>query len=142
MTAYRLPSAPFMPRLKERQPPKKKASAADKREGMSAAHLKLIRLLPCCVCWGPGGEAHHLKISTERGMGMRATDKWALPICHDDHIDGVERVGSRNELAWFDKRGVRCLDLAAALWAAKGDLEKMRLVLASHREQQKRTAKE
>lgn len=142
MTAGRVFAPVTAPFFKERKPPKKKISAADKREGMSAGHLKLIRLLPCCVCWGAGGECHHLKLGTgTRGMGMTSTDRFAVPLCNSDH-GIIERAGSKNEWKWFEARGVKCLDLAAALWAAKGNLEKMRLVLASHREQQKRTAKE
>ena len=117
-----------------RAPKAKKKSAADKREGMSERHLELIRQLPCCVGQDhPGGEAHHLKISAERGMGMRATDKWAVPICHDHHINGVERVGSKNELKWFQQRGVKPLDLAAGLWLVTGKLESMLAVMAAHK---------
>jgi hypothetical protein len=118
---------------KPRAPKTKKKSAAEKREGMSKQHLELIRQLPCCVGQNhPGGEAHHLKISAERGMGMRATDKWAVPMCHDHHVNGVERAGSKNEQKWFRDRGVQPLDLAAGLWLVTGDLERMRLVMQAH----------
>ena len=117
-----------------RGPKVKKKSAAEKREGMSEKHLALIRQLPCCVCQRPSGEAHHLKISAERGMGMRATDKWAVPLCHEDHINGVERVGSRNEVAWFRKHGVSPLDLAAGLWAVTGNLDAMQAVMLAHKQ--------
>lgn len=104
----------------------------DDRDGNSKAHLACIRKLPCCVCLKmPGGEAHHLKATGQRGMGMRSPDKEAVPMCNDCHINGVERAGSKNELAWFEKRGIQALDLAKALWDSTGDVPKMvRIVLA------------
>lgn len=106
----------------------------DDREGNSTKHLGLIRKLPCCVCSKmPAGEAHHLKATGLRGMGMRSPDRFAVPMCHEDHINGVERAGSKNELDWFAKRGVAALDLAAALWNATGDLPKMTKIVIAHK---------
>ena len=108
----------------------KQSDARDERPGMDEKHLANVRKLPCCIrgcpCM-PGGEAHHIKRNgaNERGMGIRTTDRWAVPLCHTHHIDGVERAGAKNELKWFEGRGVDALDLAVALWGARGDLPKM-----------------
>lgn len=123
----------FKPARKERL--KKKPRAADKRPGMSEAHLALIRKMPCCVTLKvPAGEAHHLKAGTgERGMGLRSTDRWALPLSHDKHME-LERIGSRNEVRWFQEHGIEDpIELAAALWANTGDLPRMIAVLMAHR---------
>lgn len=111
-----------------------KPTAADKRPGMSEEHLALIRQLPCCVSGiEPAGEAHHLKQGTgERGAGMRSTDKWAVPLCHVKHME-LERLGSRNEWAWFRAHGISDpLELAAALWSNTGDLDRMRKIVRAH----------
>ena len=123
------------PFFKERKPKTKKKSAAEKREGMSARHCELLRQLPCCIGGDhPGGEVHHLKFGTgERGMGLRSTDKFGVPMCHTHHIDGVERAGSRNEQKWFRDRGVSPLDLAAGLWLVTGNLDSMRAVMLAHK---------
>lgn len=106
----------------------------DNRDGNSQRHLELIRKLPCCVCPRvPGGEAHHLKATGLRGMGMRSPDKCAVPMCHQCHVEGVERAGSKNELAWFEKRGIEALELAAALWGATGDLPRMTKIVIEHK---------
>lgn len=135
MSTPDLSKAHCAPFFKSRVPKAKKKSAAEKREGMSEKHLELIRHLPCCVCGkNPGGEAHHLKLGVvSRGMGMTAPDKFTLPMDHDCHINGIERAGSKNEFKWFMERGVNPLDLAAGLWAVRGDLEMMRKVMAAHR---------
>ncbi len=108
----------------------------EKRAGMSEAHLDCIRQLPCCICFPlKGGDPHHLKAQTgERGMGLRSTDKWAVPICRRHH-DEVERIGSRNEFAWFKEHGIADIrELAEALWANTGDLDRMKAVIEAHRE--------
>ena len=86
--------------------PHKNSKWRDDRAGMDGKHLALIRQLPCCVTRRqPGGEAHHLKSGTgERGMSVRSTDKWAVPIAHDAHMD-VERAGTKRERQWFLDRG-------------------------------------
>lgn len=104
------------------------------REGNDAEHLANIRKLVCCTCPKVSGlEAHHLKLTGQRGMGMRSPDKFAIPLCHECHIHGVERVGSKNELNYFSKRGIEALDLAAALWSARGDLPKMMRIVIEHK---------
>lgn len=74
-----------------------------------------------------------MKSTGVRGMGMRSPDRYAVPLCHDHHINGVERVGSRNEIEWFAKRGVQALDLAAALWGSTGDLAKMTAIVVTNK---------
>lgn len=113
--------------------PNFKRSRAD-REGNSKAHAALIRKLPCCVCpTTPGGQIHHLKATGLRGAGMRSPDKCGVPMCAQCHLEGVERAGSKNEIAWFQKRGIEALDLAAALWAATGDLPRMTAIVIEHK---------
>lgn len=106
----------------------------DDRDGNSKAHAELIRKLPCCVCpKTPGGQIHHIKATGLRGAGMRSPDKCGVPMCPECHLQGVERAGSKNELAWFSKRGIEALELAAALWNATGDLPRMVKIVIEHK---------
>ena len=70
------------------------------RPGMSDAHLKRIRDLPCVICgWAPPSQAHHLvsgPAKSERGMSIRATDRRAIPLCGSCHEEGA--------LAWLAAR--------------------------------------
>ena len=123
------------------KPPRKdrghrQSNAVAERPGMDPKHLENIRRLPCCLTLRTGGvQAHHLKSTgaKERGIGIRSTDKWAIPLNADDHINGVERVGARNELKWFEARGIDALTLAAALWNARGDFAKMQKIVFEHK---------
>ena len=121
----------FKQSLEKRKRPK---SPAEKRGGKEADYLSKIDALPCCVCGKSApSEHHHLKCAGGRGMGMKAADKWTVPMCHDHHINGVERVGSKREAHWFKIRGIDCLTLAAGLYANRHSVEAMLKVLEAHR---------
>ena len=107
--------------------PKPKKRPKKKRKGMDKKHLENIRKLPCLVCGDVPSEVHHLKQGTgERGMGLRSTDRWAVPLCHAHHINGVEKLASTQEAVWFMSYGIHNpLEIAAELWEARGDPEKM-----------------
>ena len=98
------------------------------RMGMSAKHCTLIRQCPCAACLvEPAGTIHHLKSGAakdERGMAMRSTDKWGVPLCPKHHMQ-IEEAGSRNERQIFLGWGVDPHVLAKRLWDATGDLVRM-----------------
>lgn len=113
----------------------KQRDTREDREGNSNAHLEAIRKCPCIVTLRvPAGEAHHLKQGTgERGAGMRSSDRWAVPLCRSAHEE-IERIGSRNETAWLQARGVPSpIDLAHALWKASPDVAAMMKIILAHR---------
>ena len=97
---------------------------------MDAKHIEMIRTLPSCISGLNPCEAHHLKIKQERGVGLRATDRWAVPLTHKEHME-LERFGSRKEEEWFKSRNVRCYELANALWGARGFRDIMLKILAA-----------
>lgn len=109
---------------------KAKQDSRNKRPGMSAEHCAQIRDLPCAACHSaPAGTVHHLKSQTgERGMGLRATDKWGIPLCMTHH-DTIERAGTRNEGGQCAKWGFNPHDLARALWGATGMTGTMRKIV-------------
>lgn len=108
----------------------------DKRPGMSEDHCVMVRKLPCAACLRvPAGTVHHIKSGTnERGMGVRSTDKWGVPMCMHHH-DEIERAGTRNEVAKFQSWGIDDVhELAVSLWQATGNLAQMtKIVIAHHR---------
>ena len=113
----------------------KQSNAREERPGMSAAHCTAIRSLPCAACFKmPCGEIHHLKKDTgQRGMGLRATDRFGVPLCRVHHEE-IERAGTKNEAAVFSSWGIADVqELAAGLWAASPDASKMLAVLIANR---------
>lgn len=123
----------FKPSRSERLKAKRVRDPRADREGNSEAHLAAIRKLPCCIpkCNKVGCDCHHLKAGTnERGMGLRSSDRWAVPLCRRHHEE-VERVGSRNETIWFG--GLNPIDLAHALWKASPDAAAMTKIVLAHK---------
>lgn len=136
MMAYELPKPVVIePFFRVRKPKVKKTSAEQKREKVEPGYLAKIRKLPCCVCdEPPPSQAHHLKCADPgRGKGAKPANRWTVPLCNECHIYGVERVGSRQEAAWFRERGILCLDLAVALHANSYSVDAMLSVLKTHR---------
>lgn len=103
---------------------------------MDPDHLTLIRQLPSCLSGKNSCDPHHLRVSSERGIGLKATDKWAIPLTRREHID-CHKVGSKKERDWFLARGIDAYALAADLWEATGNLEKMRKIVENHRERKR-----
>lgn len=124
----------FKPSTTERQ----KAKAVDTRgdrEGNDDKHLAALRKCPCIVTLRvPAGEVHHLKQGTgERGMGMRSSDRWGVPMSRVPHEE-LERQGSRNEARWLAEHGIQApLDLAERLWKASPDVALMTRIILAHR---------
>jgi hypothetical protein len=132
-----LSKASCAPFFKVRIPRTKKPSAEEKREKKEPGYLAKVRKLPCCACDEPApSQAHHLKSAEpDRAKGTKPANRFTVPLCHECHIHGVEKVGSRKEAAWFRERGIMCLDLAAALYANSHSYEAMLNVLKTHRDQ-------
>ncbi len=135
---YGLPNP--KPTLSEREAVKRaRKSKQQRREGNCEKHLALIRLCPCAITLTqPAGEVHHLKSGAagkDRGVGMRAQDKWGIPLEHFTHMD-LERHGSRREYEYLAARGLHdpC-GLAAALWdCATKTVEAYTQIILAHRE--------
>ncbi len=129
----------FRPSRSDRN--KRTEKARDRREGEDKSYRAKLRELPCVICGAPApNTVHHLKATGQRGMGMRSPDKFGLPLCmvgftvggHDCHGQ-VERAGSKNELKWFQKRGIDAVELCYALWGVKHSVEAMERVLLAHK---------
>lgn len=103
------------------------------RTGNSSAHLVSIRNLRCCITTAPApSDPHHLKQDTfERGMAMRSSDRWAIPMSRVAH-NAIEREPSLCEIQWFADRGIDCLQFARDLWTARDDFAEMTLVWGRH----------
>lgn len=114
---------------------KKRPSLQERREGNDKQHRKLVALLPCCITGKlPPNDPHHLcsgPAVKERGAGMKATDRWLVPVCREIH-DELGRIGTRNEISYFLSHGIDPHELANALWNARGDLAKMTKIVRAH----------
>lgn len=135
-SAFEIPREKVIGNFRVRKPKAKKPSADARRASEAPGYLDKIRSLPCAVCKAPPrSEAHHLRCTGLRGTGMKSPDRFALPLCdlhHGYSADGVHKVGTTREAAWFRHHGIFCLDLAAALHSNSQSIEAMYRVLEAH----------
>lgn len=98
-------------------------------------YLDQIRELPCLSCGlDPCGEAAHVRLASgtygkRSAMGKKPYDKFAVclcPQCHREGKDAQHRVG---ELVFWHRLGISPLLIASRLYAAKGDLVRMRAIV-------------
>jgi len=62
---------------------------------------------------GKPSDAHHLRHVQPRALGRKASDEFAVPLCHSHHR-AVHRAG--DERAWWQTAGVDALKAARKLW--------------------------
>jgi DNA recombination protein Rad52 len=78
-------------------------------------HLKRLSGLPCLACGRRPSHAHHLRFAQGRGLGLKVSDEFTVPLCAIDH-DALHRSG--DERKWWEARGIDPLPVAEALWTA------------------------
>ena len=104
---------------------------------MSRRHLDNIRDLLCAVCGKPGCDPHHLQRAVpkgERGIGRKAADRYAIPLCRTDHItaEAGDNGFAGHDEHWLASQGVLGIELANALWAARASFQDMVRVNMRH----------
>ena len=76
-------------------------------------HLRYVATKPCLVCGRQPCHAHHLTFAQQRGLAMKVSDEFVVPLCAVHH-DELHRSGS--ERSWWHGRGTDPLSAAAELW--------------------------
>lgn len=72
----------------------------------STKRLNEIRALPCVRCGYPHSQAAHSNFSEHgKGKGIKADDKYTIPLCHNCHqwFDQYRGMGRVESKEWFDK---------------------------------------
>lgn len=68
--------------------------------------LELIRSLPCCQCGAsPRSQAAHSNFGIHgKGKGVKADDKYTIPLCHKCHASldqNLSQQTRQQQLDWF-----------------------------------------
>ena len=71
--------------------------------------LELIRSLPCCECGASlRSEAAHSNFGIHgKGKGIKACDKYTIPLCRSCHANLDQNLSQRTrekQLEWFNKK--------------------------------------
>ncbi len=76
-------------------------------------HLRFVASQPCVICGRSPCHAHHVRHAQSRGLGLKVSDEFTVPLCAIHHHE-VHRTGKERE--WWQQRNIDPLEVAGALW--------------------------
>jgi len=66
-------------------------------------YLEYVRQQPCVVCGHTENiHAHHIRLASNSGTGMRPGDLWALSLCHLHHLE-YHQLGKET---FYERHGI------------------------------------
>jgi hypothetical protein len=84
------------------------------------AHLKFVASQPCLVCGRSPADAHHLRFTQPRAMGLKVSDEFTVPLCRAHHRDNHS---SGDEVAWWERRAIDPIATARMIWVSTRRIE-------------------
>jgi hypothetical protein len=76
-------------------------------------HLRFVAKQPCLVCGRQPCDPHHLRFAQPRGLGLKVSDEFTVPLCRAHHR---ELHRTTKEVEWWSRTGVEPLQSARTLW--------------------------
>jgi hypothetical protein len=86
---------------------------SETRRRRDKSHLRFVAKQPCLICERLPCDAHHLRFAQVRGLGLKVSDEFTVPLCRGHHRE-VHRVG--NEAQWWENASIDALAIAHKLW--------------------------
>ena len=83
-------------------------------------HLAFVRQLPCVACGKAApSDAAHVRAGTDGGVGVKPSDRYAVPLCAACH-EKQHRLG---ELTFWSALRIDPLNVALRLWTVSADIQ-------------------
>src|SRR5262249_6300525 len=79
----------------------------------SKEHLRYVASQLCAVCGRTPSHAHHVRYAQPRGLGIKVSDEFTVPLCAIHH---QQLHNTTKEREWWEERKVDPLIIARALW--------------------------
>ena len=76
-------------------------------------HLRFVAKQPRLVCGRQPCDAHHLRFAQSRGLSLKVSDEFTVPLCRAHHRE-LHRTGKETD--WWAKSGLEPIALARKLW--------------------------
>ena len=76
-------------------------------------HLRFVAEQACLVCGRQPCDAHHLRFAQSRGLSLKVSDEFTVPLCRAHHRE-LHRAGRESD--WWAKAGLEPISLARKLW--------------------------
>ena len=79
----------------------------------SREHLRFVAKQPCLICARAPSQAHHVRFAQPRGLGLKVSDEFTVPLCAIHHM---ENHATGDERQWWQKQKLDPLSEAEKLW--------------------------
>jgi hypothetical protein len=79
----------------------------------SKEHLRFVAHQPCLICGRTPSHAHHIRYAQRRGLSLKVSDEFTVPLCAIHHS---ENHTTGNERQWWRERNIDPLEIAGVLW--------------------------
>jgi hypothetical protein len=79
----------------------------------SKEHLKYVAQQPCLICGRSPSHAHHIRFAQSRGLGLKVSDEFTVPLCAIHHS---ENHTTGDERGWWRRHNMEPLAVARSLW--------------------------
>jgi DNA recombination protein Rad52 len=86
---------------------------AEPKRIRSKEHLRFVASQPCVICGRTPAHAHHVRYAQPRGLALKVSDEFTVPLCAIHHS---ENHATGNERRWWQERKIDPLTMAAELW--------------------------
>lgn len=94
-------------------PDKSALAIAEPRRVRRPEHIRFVASQPCLICGRRPSEAHHLTFAQPRGLSLKSSDEFTVPLCRAHHRQ-LHATG--DEEAWWHERGIDAVGVAADFW--------------------------
>ena len=92
---------------------KSQLAIAEPKRLRDKAHLKFVASQPCLVCGRQPSDPHHLRFAQPRGIGLKVSDEFTVPLCRGHHRQ-LHQAG--NEVGWWENLKIDATGIAKDLW--------------------------
>jgi DNA recombination protein Rad52 len=92
---------------------KSQLAIAEPKRLRDKAHLKFVASQPCLICGRQPSDPHHLRFAQPRGIGLKVSDEFTVPLCRGHHRQ-LHQAG--NEITWWENLHIDALAIAKDLW--------------------------
>ena len=79
----------------------------------SKEHLRFVASQPCLICGRTPAHAHHIRYAQARGLALKVSDEFTVPLCAIHHS---ENHSTGDERRWWAERKIDPLVIAKSLW--------------------------
>ena len=88
----------------------------------SKEHLRFVAQQPCLICGRKPAHAHHIRYAQSRGLSLKVSDEFTVPLCATHHSEN-HRTG--DERRWWEEHKIDPLGVARDLWEATSSAKRV-----------------